>query len=83
MTSTAGAIIGAIDPLEAVRQFMTQGFVDVRTVDELWPLLYAPIIVTALILAVRLPDTPRHGSSSRRRPRGSSGPGRAEREGAA
>jgi ABC-2 type transport system permease protein len=50
-TSTAGAIIGAIDPLEAVRQFMTQGFVEVQTVDQLWPLLYAPIIVTALIVA--------------------------------
>jgi hypothetical protein len=31
---------------------MTQGFVEVRTVDQLWPLLYAPVLVTALILLV-------------------------------
>jgi ABC-2 type transport system permease protein len=50
--SAAGAVIQTIDPLEAVRQFMTQGFVEVRTVDQLWPLLYAPVLVTALILLV-------------------------------
>jgi ABC-2 type transport system permease protein len=52
LTSPAGALVQAIDPLEAVRQFLIQGFIDVKVVDQLWPLLYAPIIATALILAV-------------------------------
>ena len=52
LASPAGAFVQAIDPLEAVRQFLIQGFVEVKIVDQLWPLLYAPIIVTAVILAV-------------------------------
>ena len=40
------------DPLEAVRQFLIQGFIEVKVVDQLWPLLYAPIVVTLAILAV-------------------------------
>jgi ABC-2 family transporter len=48
--TAAGAAIQAIDPLEAVRQFLLKGFVEVRPVEELWPLLYAPIGVTVLIL---------------------------------
>ena len=48
--SPAGAFVQAIDPLEAVRLFMMKGFVDVRTVEELWPLLYAPVIVAVLVL---------------------------------
>lgn len=45
-STAAGAAIQAIDPLEAVRVFLRQGFVDVRPVEELWPLLYAPVAVT-------------------------------------
>jgi ABC-2 type transport system permease protein len=52
LASPAGAFVQAIDPLEAVRQFLIQGFVEVKLVDQLWPLLYAPIVVTAVILAV-------------------------------
>ena len=44
-STAAGAAIQAIDPLEAVRVFLRQGFVDVRPVEELWPLLYAPVAV--------------------------------------
>jgi ABC-2 type transport system permease protein len=50
--TTAGALVQTIDPLEAVRQFLLKGFIDVRPVEELWPLLYAPIAVTAIILGV-------------------------------
>jgi ABC-type Na+ efflux pump permease subunit len=58
--TTTGAILQAIDPLEAVRQFMVSGFVDVLPVGELWPLLYAPIGVTVLILgAIFLYAAPR------------------------
>lgn len=58
--TTTGAILQAIDPLEAVRQFMVSGFVDVLPVGELWPLLYAPIGVTLLILgAIFLYAAPR------------------------
>lgn len=52
LASPAGAFVQAIDPLEAVRQFLIQGFVEVKLVDQLWPLLYAPIVATAVILAV-------------------------------
>ena len=52
LASPAGALVQAIDPLEAVRQFLIQGFVEVKLVDQLWPLLYAPIVVTGLVLAV-------------------------------
>jgi ABC-2 type transport system permease protein len=50
--SAAGAVIQAIDPLESVRIFLTKGFVDVRPVEELWPLLYAPVIGMLLLMAV-------------------------------
>jgi ABC-2 type transport system permease protein len=50
--TAAGAVVQAVDPLEAVRQFLVKGFVEVRPVAELWPLLYAPIVVTLLILGV-------------------------------
>ncbi|TAL09878.1 MAG: hypothetical protein EPO00_05265 [Chloroflexota bacterium] len=49
-STAAGAAIQAIDPLEAVRVFLRQGFVDVRPVEELWPLLYAPVVVTIVIV---------------------------------
>lgn len=52
LASPAGAFVQAIDPLEAVRQFLIQGFVEVRVVDQLWPLLYAPVVVTLGILGV-------------------------------
>lgn len=48
--TAAGAAIQAIDPLEAVRVFLRQGFVDVRPVQELWPLLYAPVAVTIVVV---------------------------------
>jgi ABC-2 type transport system permease protein len=51
-TTAAGAVVQTVDPLEAVRQFLLKGFVDVRPVDELWPLLYAPVAVTLVILGV-------------------------------
>lgn len=51
-TTAAGAVVQTVDPLEAVRQFLLKGFVDVRPVDELLPLLYAPIAVTLVILGV-------------------------------
>jgi ABC-2 type transport system permease protein len=51
LDSPAGALIQALDPLEAVRVFLMQGFVDVRPVEQLWPLLYAPVIVTVLVFA--------------------------------
>jgi ABC-2 type transport system permease protein len=58
--TTTGAILQAVDPLEAVRQFMVSGFVDVLPVSELWPLLYAPIGVTVVILgAIFLYAAPR------------------------
>jgi hypothetical protein len=50
--SAAGAVVQAIDPLEAVRIFLMKGFVDVRPVEELWPLLYAPLVGTLALLAV-------------------------------
>jgi ABC-2 family transporter len=60
--AAAGRIVAALDPLEAVRQFLIRGFVDVRPVEELWPLLYAPIVVTLLILgAIFLYAAPRLG----------------------
>jgi ABC-2 type transport system permease protein len=60
--SPAGALLQAIDPLEATRIFMMKGFVDVRPVEELWPLLYAPVIVTALVLgAIFVYAAPRLG----------------------
>ena len=49
--SPTGALIQALDPLEAVRVFLMQGFVDVRPVEQLWPLLYAPVIITVLVFA--------------------------------
>jgi ABC-type Na+ efflux pump permease subunit len=52
LTSPAGALVQALDPLEAVRQFLIQGFIDVKVVDQLWPLVYAPIVATLVILAV-------------------------------
>jgi ABC-type Na+ efflux pump permease subunit len=52
LTSPAGALVQALDPLEAVRQFLIQGFIEVKVVDQLWPLLYAPIVATLVILAV-------------------------------
>jgi ABC-2 type transport system permease protein len=52
LTSPAGALVQALDPLEAVRQFLIQGFIEVKVVDQLWPLLYAPIVATLAILAV-------------------------------
>ena len=50
--TAAGAVVQAVDPLEAVRQFLLKGFIDVRPVEELWPLLYAPILTTVVILGV-------------------------------
>lgn len=52
--SPAGAVVQAIDPLEAVRIFLMKGFVDVRPVEELWPLLYVPVIFLVLLLAAIL-----------------------------
>jgi ABC-2 type transport system permease protein len=52
LASPAGAFVRSIDPLEAVRQFLIQGFIEVKVVDLLWPLLVAPIVVTLVILAV-------------------------------
>lgn len=49
-STPAGAVVQAIDPLEAVRQFLRLGFIEVRPVEELWPLLYAPVIVTLAVL---------------------------------
>jgi ABC-2 type transport system permease protein len=51
-TTAAGAVVQTVDPLEAIRQFLIKGFVDVRPVEELWPLLYAPVLVNAVILGV-------------------------------
>ncbi len=45
-----GAVIQATNPLEAVRQFLLKGFIDVRPVEELWILVYAPIAFIALVL---------------------------------
>lgn len=50
-STPAGAVLQAVDPLEAVRQFLRLGFIEVRPVEELWPLLYAPVIVTLVVLA--------------------------------
>ena len=50
--TAAGAVVQAVDPLEAVRQFLLKGFIDVRPVEELWPLLYAPVLATVVILGV-------------------------------
>jgi ABC-2 type transport system permease protein len=47
-----GTLIQALIPLEAVRQFMLKGFVEVRPVEELWVLLYAPLAFAAIVLAV-------------------------------
>ena len=57
-----GAFIQAVIPLEAVRQFMLKGFVEVRPVEQLWVLLYAPLAWTAVVLgAVFLFAAPRLG----------------------
>jgi ABC-2 type transport system permease protein len=50
MTTAAGAVVQTVDPLEAIRQFLIKGFIEVRPVEELWPLLYAPVLVNAVIL---------------------------------
>lgn len=50
--SPIGAIIRVTNPLEAVRQFMLKGFIEVRPVEELWALLYAPVALTVLVVAV-------------------------------
>jgi ABC-2 type transport system permease protein len=52
LASPVGAVIEATNPLEAARQFLLKGFVEVRPVEELWGLLYAPIALTVLVLAV-------------------------------
>jgi ABC-2 type transport system permease protein len=52
LASPIGAVIQVTNPLEAARQFMLKGFIDVRPVDELWVLLYAPVALTLLVLAV-------------------------------
>jgi ABC-2 type transport system permease protein len=60
--SPAGSVVQALDPLEAVRVFLIRGFVDVRPVEELWPLLYAPIVVTVLVIgAIFVYAAPRLG----------------------
>jgi len=48
--SAAGAVVQTVDPLEAVRVFLENGFANVRPVEELWPLLYAPVISTVVLL---------------------------------
>ena len=50
--TAAGAVVQTVDPLEAIRQFLLKGFIDVRPVEELWPLLYAPVLVNVVILGV-------------------------------
>ncbi len=50
--TVAGAVVQAVDPIEAIRQFLLKGFIDVRPVEELWPLLYTPILATVVILGV-------------------------------
>jgi ABC-type Na+ efflux pump permease subunit len=52
LATPIGAVIQAIDPLEAARQFIVKGFIDVRPVEELWVLLAAPVAFTALVLGV-------------------------------
>ena len=57
-----GAIVQATIPLEGVRQFMLKGIVEVRPVEELWVLLYAPLAWALLVLgAVFLYAAPRLG----------------------
>jgi len=57
-----GALVQASIPLEGVRQFMLKGFVEVRPVEELWVLLYAPLAWALLVLgAVFLYAAPRLG----------------------
>jgi ABC-2 type transport system permease protein len=51
-TTPLGALLQLTIPLEALRQFMLRGFVEVRLIEELWPLLYAPIALTALVLGI-------------------------------
>ena len=50
--TAAGAVVQTVDPLEAVRQFLLKGFIDVRPVEELWPLLLTPILANVVILGV-------------------------------
>jgi ABC-2 type transport system permease protein len=59
--STAGKIVAALDPLEAVRQFLIRGFVDVRPVEDLWPLLVAPIVTLLILGAILVYAAPRLG----------------------
>jgi ABC-type Na+ efflux pump permease subunit len=47
-----GALLRVVNPLEAARQYLIQGFISVRPVTELWPLLAAPIIATLLIIGI-------------------------------
>jgi ABC-2 type transport system permease protein len=57
-----GALVQASIPLEGVRQFMLKGFVEVRPVEELWVLLYAPLAWAILVVgAVFLYAAPRLG----------------------
>ena len=50
--TAVGAFLRAVDPLEAVRQFLEQGFVAVRRVEEIQGLLFAPIALTGLVLVL-------------------------------
>ena len=50
--TAAGAVVQTVDPLEAVRQFLLKGFIDVRPVEELWPLLLTPILANVVIMGV-------------------------------
>lgn len=47
-----GTMLRLVNPLEAARQFMIQGFIEVKPVSELWPLLYAPIVATLVVIAI-------------------------------
>ena len=79
LASPAGALVQAIDPLEAVRQFLIQGFIEVKVVDLLWPLLYAPIVVTVAILGILfLYAAPRLGLEGGIRRSAASGSGGSE-----
>lgn len=59
-STTIGAVIQATNPLEAVRQFLLKGFIEVRPIEEFSILVYAPIAFIALVLgAIFLYAAPR------------------------
>jgi ABC-2 type transport system permease protein len=51
-TTPAGAVVQAIVPLEAARQFLLQTLIDGKALDGTWPLLAAPLAFGGVVLVL-------------------------------